>query len=131
MDTRSEHRLYDAPFEHMAEDYRLGQYEKVDFIALASFFRERVGELTVAELENLLGEPRVVKREDPYYLHALTMFYDLDVVSDPDWDGGDEHDQVLHYSEYGPPDHRMPDESFNLFFIVKNDVVVGMRTLFP
>ncbi|NBC11133.1 MAG: hypothetical protein GVY24_05270 [Planctomycetes bacterium] len=130
-DSRSEHALYEASCERMAADYRMGRYEKVNFMEMTSYFDDRVGRMTVTELINLLGEPRVVTRQDMYYTHALNIFYDLDTVSDPDWDGGGEHDEVLHYGEYGPPEHRIPDESLNLFFIVKNDVVVGIRTLFP
>lgn len=115
----------------MAEDYRSGRYEKVNFADMTRYFEDRIGNLTVADLKDLLGESRVVTKEDSYYTHALNIFYDLDVVSDPDWDGGDKHDQILHYGEFGPPEHRIPDESRNLFFIVKNDVVVAMRTLFP
>jgi len=100
---------------------------------MTDYFERRLGKLTVADLKGLLGEPRVVTLEDDGddYRHALNIFYGLGVVSDPDWDGGDQHDHVLHCSEYGPPEHRMPDESLNLFFIIQHGVVIGMRTLFP
>ena len=51
-----------------------------------------------------------------------------------DWDAEgkyDKHDRVLHYGEDGPGDHWIADESFNLFFVMKDDVVIDMWCLFP
>jgi hypothetical protein len=120
--------------EEMAARYRAGEYDEVEFFVLEDYFRRRVGVMTTTELKQLLGEPRVVIPGDSYYLYALATVYDDDSIESPERaaDGlQGQHDQVLHYGEYGPPEHRIPDESMNLFFVTKDNTIVGMRTLFP
>ncbi len=112
----------------MAENYRSRRYEWVPLVDMERYFQDRVGKMTVADLKRLLGEPRIVTREDSYYPNALMSLYGLETVEDPNWDGGDKHDMVLHYGENGPP-HGIPDESFNLFFVVKNGIVVSVWVL--
>ena len=101
---------------------------------MRGYFEKRVGTMTAAELRALLGEPRVVVAKDCYYGQALSCIYGLDALDVEDRDADDKydkHDQVLHYGESGPPDHWIADESLNLFFVMKDDVVIGMWCLFP
>jgi len=120
---------YDDYCTAMAANYRSGDYSRVCFIEMVHYFEIRLGRMTVAQLKGLLGEPRVVTPEDGYYTYALETLYGDEALWDPEWDGGNKHDAVLHYGEDGPP-HRIPDESLNLFFVVKGDIVVSMRCLF-
>jgi hypothetical protein len=122
---------YNAYCELMAENYRLGQYKRVNFEAMTDYFESRIGKMTSADLKRLLGPPRVVTPKDGYYDHALAAVYGIDGFGDAESYGNDKHDQVLHYGENGPPEHWIADESSNLFFILKNDVVIAVRGLFP
>ena len=133
---RSHHGQYDAYCERMAENYRLGRYERVWFEDMTGYFERRIGTMTSADLRLLLGEPRVVTPEDDYYGDALAEIYPdvygLDAPWDPTRpDPDDKHDHVLHYGENGPPTHWIGDESQNLFFVIKDDIVIGMWGLFP
>jgi len=91
--------------------------------------------MTSGDLKRLLGKPRVVTPRDCYYGNALANVYpDVygpDALWDPKPRADDKHDQVLHYGENGPPEHWIADESHNLFFVIKNDVVISMWCLFP
>ncbi len=121
----------DADCELMAENYRLGRYNKVNLEAMIYYFERRIGKMTSADLKRLLGPPRVVTPKDGYYDYALAAVYGLDGFGDAESYRDDKHDQVLHYGENGPPEHWNGDESSNLFFILKNDVVIAVRGLFP
>jgi len=124
-----EYAEYDAICEQMAEHYRSGRYGQADLIEIGYYCRRRIGTMTASDMQALLGEPRVLTLGDSYYGYALIEFYGLDTVSAPDWAGGDQHDQVWHYSESGPPEHHIADESSNLFFIIKDGRVIALRTL--
>lgn len=119
---------YETRCENMARNYRDGNYRWVDFNHMGGYFKYRVGKMTAAELRGLLGEPRVVTPKDCYYGDALWCVYGDVVLDEDNWDGYDKHDQVLHYGEGGPPEHSIPDESSNLFFVLKDNVVVGVWT---
>ena len=122
---------YEMCCENMAFEYRRGHYDKANFHHMRGYFEKRVGTMTAADLRALLGEPRVVIPKDCYYGDALSCIYGLDALDVEDWDAYDKHDRVLHYGENGPPEHWIADESFNLFFVMKDDVVIGMWCLFP
>jgi len=119
----------------MAADYRMGRYKRVNFYDMIDYFERRIGKMTCADLKRLLGEPRVVTPKDCYYGNALADVYPDVYGPDAPWDpeprADDKHDQVLHYGENGPPEHWIADESLNLFFVIKNDVVISMWGLFP
>jgi len=119
---------YEACCENMADNYRKGNHSAADFNHIAGYFKYRVGKMTAAELRGLLGQPRVVTPKDCYYGNALWCVYGDVVLEEDNWDGYDKHDQVLHYGQSGPPDHSIPDESSNLFFVLKDGVVVGVWT---
>ena len=120
--------FYNRHCEQIAENYRSRRYQWVSLPDMEHYFQVRVGKMTVADLKRLLGEPRIVTPEDSYYTDALMGLYGLETVEDPNWHGGDKHDMVLHYGEEGPP-HWIPDESSNLFFVVKNGIVVSVWVL--
>ena len=122
--------FYNRHCEDMAWNYRHGDYGRADLQDMEVYFRSRMGKMTVAELKETLGEPRVVPPEDSYYRNALAPLYGWEIVDNADWKGGTKHDLVLHYGEDGPP-HWISDESSNLFFVAKNGVVVSMWCLFP
>jgi len=125
------HRQYDAHCEMMGENYRLGQYKRICFNDMTDYFERRLGKMTSEDLKRLLGPPRVVAPEDGYYSYALVRVYGVEPFGNANECGTAKHDQVLHYGQDGPPEHWIGDESSNLFFVVKNDVVISMRGLFP
>ncbi|MCE5325159.1 MAG: hypothetical protein LLG01_01970 [Planctomycetaceae bacterium] len=116
--------------EDMAWNYREGHYERVSLYHMEKYFEDRVGKMTVAELKDLMGVPRVVPPTDGYYRDALASLYGQEIEDNEDWKGGNKHDLVLHYGEGGPP-HSIPDESLNLFFAAKNGVIVSVWMLAP
>ena len=120
---------YDSICETMADHYRCGRYDQSSFPDMESYFRRRIGKMTISELKGLLGEPRVVSPKDDYYTYALAGLY-YDSSGQPEEVPHDKHDQVLHYGENGPPEHSIPDESFSIFFVMKDGVVIYLRTLF-
>jgi len=122
---------YDRLCETMAGDYRCGRYNRVIFDYMADYFQRRLGKMTTAELKGLLGEPRVLSPDDPYYVDALCGVYYPDRAQQPETVPHDRHDRVLHYGENGPPEHSIPDESQNLFFVVKDGIVISMWGLYP
>jgi len=125
---------YEKCCEDMAFEYRRGRCDRADFHHMRYYFEKLVGTMTAGELRGLLGEPRVVVPQDCYYGQALSCIYGLDALNVENWDADDKydkHDRVLHYGEDGPPDHWIADESFNLFFVMKEDVVIAMWCLFP
>ena len=131
---------YEMCCKNMAFEYRTGRCDRADLHHMRGYFEKRVGTMTGGELRGLLGEPRVVTPKDCYYGQALSCIYGLDALDVEDWDKHDKHDkrdkydkhdQVLHYGEDGPPEHWIADESFNLFFVMKDEVVIGMWCLFP
>jgi len=116
----------DARFLEVARLYREGEYEKVWLPDLLPYFQARLGKIRASEVRQLLGEPRVVSRDDGYYDYALIAAYGYADVEDPDFRR--KHDEVWHYGETGPP-HRIPDESANLFFVIKDGIVIAVRDL--
>ena len=121
---------YETACLRSAQDYREGRFENAPLGDIQHYFACRTGKLTEAELKALLGDPRIVPPEDDYYRDALQSVYGYEILDDPDIPAVGKHDRVLHYGEYGPP-HGVPDESLNLFFVVKDGVVVGVWGLFP
>ena len=118
-ETSNEHAEYDAACEQMAAHYRTGRTDQACFCEMLAYFRRRMG-MSVTELQALLGEPLVVDADHMYFDYALNKFIDTDTVGDPGLRRGKDFDTVLLYSEKGPPDHWIPDASFNLFFIIKD-----------
>lgn len=122
---------YDYLCESMAEDYRCGRHNRVVFSYMEYYFQRRIGKMTISELKGLLGEPRVVSPGDGYYIDSLAGIYYADRAEQPVEVPHDKHDQVLHYGEGGPPRHSIPDESENLFFVVKDGIVINLWVLAP
>ena len=125
----TERLAYDTRCEEMAYEYRSGRPEKLNFYEMTDYFDRRLG-MTVKDLEALLGIPYASVPEEMYFNYALE-----ETVKQADEDGklypGTCYDRVLLYSEQGAPDHWVPDESFNLYFIIKDERVVAIKTLFP
>ena len=117
-------------YQEIARLYREGQYEKVVLGDLLPYFHQRTGQMTVADLKRLLGEPRVVTPESCWYRDALSSVYGWGHIEDPDRDRPEgKHDQVLVYGEMGPPDHWIADESSSLWFVTKDGIVIGVWEL--
>ncbi len=53
---RADTSPYDARCEQMAEDYRAGRYQKVEFHDMMQYLETRLGKMTVADLERLLAK---------------------------------------------------------------------------
>jgi hypothetical protein len=120
---------YEMCCEFMAVKYRSGDYDAVSMHHMLGYFKKYVGKMTVEELRYLLGEPRVVTPKDEYYGDALSCIFGFYATDPENWDEYDKHYQVLLYSECGPPDHWISDESTSLFFVIKNGVVIGVWVL--
>ncbi|HET6426808.1 MAG TPA: hypothetical protein VM389_00160 [Phycisphaerae bacterium] len=118
----------DTHYHKMARQYRGGEYGKVCLPDLLPYFQARLGRTSASELRQLLGEPRIVSRDDNYYSYALVPVYGYENASDPDFRLEGKHDEVWHYGETGPP-HWISDESVNLFFVIKDGVVIAVREL--
>ncbi|MCE5325977.1 MAG: hypothetical protein LLG01_06140 [Planctomycetaceae bacterium] len=52
--------FYNQHCEEMAWNYREGHYEHVSLYDMETYFEDRVGRMTVTQLEDLMGPPRVV-----------------------------------------------------------------------
>ena len=128
-DQTNEYAAYDKDCERMALDYRTGHPEQLCFMEMTDYFKRRLG-MPAKNLRALLGMPYVSIPQEMYYNYALDETIDLaDEVGKlyP----GTGYDWVLFYSELGPPDHWAPDESFNIVFMIKDQRVVAIKTLFP
>lgn len=118
---------YEEWSERMAAAYRAGKYDGVWLYEMRVYFHDRLGKMTQQELIEMLGEPRIVPEGDEWYIDALQR----SGVYPPDTEPADmkgKHDLVLLYNEDGPP-HDIADETENFFFIVKDNVVVGLYVL--
>ncbi len=119
----------DARFQKIARQYREGSYETALLPDLLPYFQARLGRMSASELRRMLGDPRVVLHDDnDYHRYALGPVYGYENTQDPDYRLQGKHDEVWHYGETGPP-HRIPDESANLFFVIKDGIVIAVREL--